>query len=344
MVEPATGGRHRARGDTWKLGHRPGLDGLRGIAIALVLLLHWWPARFPGGSIGVDLFFVLSGFLITRLLIEEYTATGRLDLGHFYLRRARRLFPALAVLVVVCATAPGVGWVVLYASNWGRIAGATVHGPLEHTWSLAIEEQFYLCWPLLFLVVMRLRRPLLLVSVLTFVIALHRFEMNANWGRLANGTDVRADSLLIGCLVAFAAPMLCRRRWVLPAAITAVPLAMSVLHEQVLTGWGYTVLALGWAVVLLWAVSSTGWITVAPLRLLGRLSYSAYLWHYPITLTLRGGNMHHTTAGTTLAAIALTGAASWASYRWIEAPFRGLAPPGRRRPARPTSEASELAT
>jgi peptidoglycan/LPS O-acetylase OafA/YrhL len=101
-------------------------------------------------------------------------------------------------------------------------------------------------------------------------------------------------------------------------------LAVSVLDEQVLTGWGYTILAFGWAIVLLWAVSARGWVTFTPLRLLGRLSYSAYLWHYPITFTLRGGDIHHTSKGTTLAAIVLTFAASWVSYRWIETPFRNL--------------------
>ena len=92
--------------DDWRLGHRPGLDGLRGIAILLVLLLHWWPDTFPGGDTGVDLFFVLSGFLITRLLIEEIWRRGRIDFRRSYARRFRRLMSASSLLVLVCAASP----------------------------------------------------------------------------------------------------------------------------------------------------------------------------------------------------------------------------------------------
>lgn len=309
--------------ETWRLGHRPALDGLRGIAIGLVLLLHWWPSAFPGGDTGVDLFFVLSGFLITRLLIEERERTGRTNLGRFYTRRARRLFPALAVLVAVCAWSPGVLWVVAYMANVGRIGGALVGGPLEHTWSLAIEEQFYAVFPLVFVGLSRLRRPAVFVGLAIVAVVLHRVALEGDgWLRSTAGTDTRADALLIGCLAAMTIGHLARVRWAAPAAVVAVGLVVHVFTADDLTSLGFTVVAAGWLVVLLWAVDARGWITAAPLRWLGRMSYSLYLWHYPVTWALRGGDMTAGSPVVTLVAIAGSVAASVSSYRLVERRFR----------------------
>jgi peptidoglycan/LPS O-acetylase OafA/YrhL len=302
-----------------KLGYRPGLDGVRGLAIVLVLVLHWWPASFPGGYIGVDLFFVLSGFLITRLLIEEADQRGGTDLRAFYTRRARRLMPALAALLAVCVTVPQAWMVAAYVANWARVGGHLVGGPLEHTWSLAIEEQFYLAWPMVFLMLRRFQWVELILSLLISVVLLHRLGVD-NPDRAINGFDTRADGLLVGCLAAFAAPLLARRRvWVVVAAGSVALMSWWTVAGFEGHRWGYTLVALV-CIPLVYAGCQVA--TVAPLRALGVLSYSLYLWHYPVTWWLRGGNIYNTSAETTALAIVLTAGTAFASYRLIELPLR----------------------
>ncbi len=152
------------------------LDGLRGVAILLVVLRHYGLQTFPGGGIvGVDLFFVLSGFLITSLLLAEHRASGAIDLGHFYLRRALRLYPALyamlALFLIVSAATGGrdgsslgrafvgAGFGSVYVYNWAAAAQVHLPAALGPLWTLSIEEQFYLVWPLVLLLVLRRRIP-----------------------------------------------------------------------------------------------------------------------------------------------------------------------------------------
>lgn len=311
--------------DDWRLGHRPGLDGLRGIAIGLVLLLHWWPDIFPGGDTGVDLFFVLSGFLITRLLVEEIWRDGTVYLRRFYVRRFRRLMPASTLLVLACIATPGAIWVVLYSANWARIGGVLRGGPLEHTWSLAIEEQFYLVWPPLLLALVRLARPWIFVILLAMLVALHRVSLPPeDWLHAVAGTDTRADALLIGGAMALAMRHLENIRNRSHLALAVIPGFVLVLFGEFgLAGWGFTLTALGWAVVVLWSLDTSGWITSRPLRRLGELSYSLYLWHYPVTWLLRDGDLHNTTPIGTGLAIIGSFAAAYLSYRFVEQRFRG---------------------
>jgi len=169
----------RVRDGGWRLGHRPGLDGLRGVAVALVIAAHACTGVFPshrplaegvlrgGGIVGVQLFFVLSGFLITRLLLEELDASGSIRLGAFYGRRVRRLLPALVALCVIYVAvawiagrpnSPAAGSAItalLYVENFARWVPIDQDGWLGHTWSLAVEEQFYLAWPALLAVGVR---------------------------------------------------------------------------------------------------------------------------------------------------------------------------------------------
>lgn len=307
-----------------KLGHRPELDGLRGVAVALVLGIHWWPTWFPGGRIGVDLFFVLSGFLITTLMLED---GGRFSLTRFYERRARRLLPAVAVLLAVFWWADGAHWVALYAGNWARSAG-DLSPYLGHTWSLAIEEQFYLAWPLVFLALRTCRRHVAAIALVAFAVGVgaHRVSMVTDYDslRLVNGTDMRLDGLAFGCAIAFGWPWLRRLRLETPALVALGYLGWVVLADASLIRWGYTLVSAAWAVVLLAVLNGAGHqvLRARGLVWLGVLSYSIYLWHFPITAWLRGGSLYNTAPGTTVLAVVLSFAAAVASYRLVEQRFR----------------------
>ena len=199
------------------------LDGARGVAVALVVGSHWSPAHVRyGGAVGVIVFFVLSGYLITSILLAEHAATGRIDLRAFYTRRALRLFPALALLVVALPflqklvadpqlTYGYIRWAgetALYLGDFVRSGGGTL-GPLDHTWSLAVEEQFYLVWPLVLLALLfRARGDA--AKLLRSVAALA--AVSAGWTVLAAflfpfvrtyyAPDTNAFALMAGCALA----------------------------------------------------------------------------------------------------------------------------------------------
>jgi peptidoglycan/LPS O-acetylase OafA/YrhL len=228
VSHPTTGPSHRYAG----------LDGLRAIAVVLVVVYHLFPgAGVPGGFLGVDVFFVISGFLITSLLLVEHDSTGRIRVGGFWRRRARRLLPALAIAIVVCATA---AWVIggdilvrlgaqvfgaaTFSYNWVALAEGSDYfsgsAPelLRNVWSLAVEEQFYLVWPAMLLLLLVVRSP-----VVRAIIAVGMATASAVWMGVAAsadgvtrayyGTDTHASGLLIGTALAFAmAPLLARAR------------------------------------------------------------------------------------------------------------------------------------
>lgn len=285
----------------WRLGRRPALDGLRGVAILLVIASHIASGtdqgpHHPLGSVGVTLFFVLSGFLITSLLLEEIEDTGTVDLRAFWIRRARRLFPALAALLVVMGPimiANGRPWEyllapALYVSNWVIISGVDIL-PLNHTWSLAIEEQFYLVWPLVVLVAWkRLGRVAALGIIASVVASGYLIADGAGFRRLYMGTDVHASSLLLGALVAVGAhrglPTV-RSRLLLYAGTSTLAAAFFV------PGLTHP----GQEAILVWVgtpvAAATCWVacgTAEPLlsgrvmQYVGRRSYALYLWHHPI--------------------------------------------------------------
>ncbi len=261
-VEPADQG--GAPPSPRRLGYLPALDGLRAIAITLVVLFHYpWvtkafaPQPFHGGFLGVDMFFVLSGFLITTLLLEERTTAGRVSLTAFYQRRARRLLPGFFVLFVI-ALAAHVGWglqptntglvgMLVYMANWVQIWRPDSLGAIfGHTWSLAIEEQFYLLFPLALLGLIRIGARRFGLAIALFAGALgawawrivvwHRHVASTvnfvdwyalitgrtppatdpfrfrEWNRWYFGTDTRADALLLGCVAAVLFVQLARRR------------------------------------------------------------------------------------------------------------------------------------
>jgi peptidoglycan/LPS O-acetylase OafA/YrhL len=299
--------------------YRPDLEGLRGVAILLVLLCH---VRIPGaeaGFVGVDVFFVLSGFLITGLLVNEHERTRRIGLGPFYARRARRILPAaVLVLAATILAAP----LVLSPLDLRRIADdglaaslslaniryavdATDYfapvdtSPMLHFWSLAVEEQFYLLWPILLLTVARIGRPRLAMAALATAVLAGSFllcsvltDTSGAWAYFSLPT--RAWQLAAGGLLALGAPLLGR----LPHAVgAAVGWLGAALLGASLVAIGPTTAYPGLASLLptLGAVAliasggvlgSPGWIALAraPLRWLGRISYSLYLWHWPMLI------------------------------------------------------------
>src|SRR5215217_4061345 len=208
----------------FRLGYRPALDGLRGIAILAVLAFHthhiFGSSILNGGNAGVDIFFVLSGFLITALLLEEWQTSGEISLRGFYWRRVLRLVPALLVVLVSLylfadvflpigeagATRRSIPVAFLYASDVGLAFFQLRLGSLQHTWSLAMEEHFYLAWPLFLIAALKLgasRKRLVVITLsLAVASAIHRavlHQLGALPVRTYYGIDTRADALLIGC-------------------------------------------------------------------------------------------------------------------------------------------------
>jgi peptidoglycan/LPS O-acetylase OafA/YrhL len=342
----------------------PGLDGLRALAVLAVIAFHEQLTAFPGGFLGVDVFFVLSGYLITDLLVAQWNRVGRLDLGRFWARRARRLLPALAVLLVVVTAATAIiepGQLaalrqaliaaVTYSSNWWQ---ALAHHsyfdqfgpppPLQHLWSLAIEEQFYLLWPLLLIVVLTTcRSPRIRAAIAWLGAALSAVAMaliyvpGSDPSRVYYGTDTHASALFIGCALALSWPL--RRLQALPRekaqAVDALGLAGIGLlgwamghyagNDSALYPAGMLIVALG-AGGLVLAAASTGvvsWLlSWAPLRWLGVRSYGVYLWHWPV-IALTAAALHQQHSGTWLwlAEAALSISLAAASWRWIEQPI-----------------------
>ena len=296
-----------------RLGYVPALDGLRGLAVLLVISHHVrTPALRGSGQTGVGLFFALSGFLITSLLLGERARTGRIDLKAFYARRAARLLPALllmlAIVVPVSLRFPHHGdtpaqalAALFYVANWARFVGL-VHGKvLGHCWSLSVEEHFYLVWPILLILAMRAggrRRAAQVALALTGTAVVLRLALLAHGSRLIRveyGSDTRMDALLIGCLAALVLdgrrPRLRRGAGYLGWATLLVLLKVDARGHLALTV-GVTVLAIAGTLVVLDAVEGRSLAARAlrwePLVMVGRVSYGLYLWHVPVAVLLHG--------------------------------------------------------
>ncbi|MEN0128658.1 MAG: acyltransferase family protein [Brevundimonas sp.] len=356
----------------------PGLDGLRAIAVAAVIAYHLFPGALPGGFLGVDVFFVVSGFLITTLLLREVRDGGRLQLSRFWARRARRLIPALVVVLVVSIPAAaladrdllvGIGRQVVgaltFSTNWLAISAgssyfdATQPELFQTFWSLAIEEQFYLVWPLLLAVLLaacpaRARAWVAfggaLASALLMAVLYHPGDDPT---RVYYGTTTHAFGLLLGASAAFAwagrgesVPRARRTWWFGPAALVLLgAMAMVLNAESAFAYRGGIFLAslLALVAVACCAVPVAGRVNprdggrapvfvrtleARPLVWVGERSYGLYLWHWPVILVLAAaaGDAPGSSSWwrTAVAALAVTVVASWASYRWIETPVRRL--------------------
>jgi peptidoglycan/LPS O-acetylase OafA/YrhL len=358
--------------------YQPALDGLRALAISGVLLFHAGLGWMPGGFLGVDAFFVLSGYLITSLLLVERARKGHIRLGAFWARRARRLLPALLVVLVtvvlVFRSLPPVMEVsklrgdalsaLGYVANWRMIYGGdgyfdrqSAPSPLQHTWSLGIEEQFYLLWPIivagLFALASRATGRMLAVLCLagaagSAVTAWLLFRPD-NVNRDYFGTDTRAQALLVGCALA-AITMPYRRpggmsnarsarrarawrRWGLTVAgmLGVVVLAWLWTHVDgtgdLLFHGGLTVSALAVAAVIAYVTQFPDdplarVLSLAPVVWLGRISYGVYLWHWPLFAFMTAGRTGLTGGWLLAARLTLTLALATLSFLLVEEPIR----------------------
>jgi peptidoglycan/LPS O-acetylase OafA/YrhL len=351
-----------------KVPYLAGLDGLRALAVTAVVLYHAGVPWMEGGFLGVEVFFVISGYLITLLLLAEHDRSGRISLKDFWLRRARRLLPALYVLLVSVSV-----WCALflrdelaelrgqlvaalaYITNWFLIATGQSYFDqlgrpplLQHLWSLAVEEQFYLAWPVIMAVLLFFtRRRLGAMAVALAAMAAAStiwmavlYDPGADPSRVYYGTDTRAAGLVLGALLALF--------W-RPAALARGPVAGKGATLDVIGLGGLAVLGLlvtrasetgpflYYGGFLLCGLASLGVIAAAahprsvlaqvlglqPLRYLGTRSYGIYLWHWPIFMLTRPGvDVDWSTTRVWLVRIGLTLALTEVSYRLVEAPIR----------------------
>ncbi len=348
------------------VGYLPGIDGLRALAVVAVLAYHLDAGWAAGGYLGVEVFFVVSGFLITSLLLAEHREHGTIDLLAFWRRRARRLLPAVFVLVGLVFTYAALVLPVgelhrfrgdgiaslLYVQNWHAVFTEQPYfeafgrpSPLRHLWSLAIEEQFYLLWPLLLpLGLRRLGRRRTVVAV-AVAIAVSVVLMAATADitapeRAYYGTDTRLFGILSGALLAFAwRPQRARgdvgpgaRRVIEGAGVAALVLlawqhATRSEFDAWTYPWGFLLVDVATLVVIIAVTHPASRLERSvgsgPLQALGRRSYSVYLWHWPVIVFTRPGVDWGLTGPAALGArLALIALLAEASYRFVEKPVR----------------------
>ena len=358
-----------------KSKYLPSIDSLRALAVLAVIIYHVDVNYLPGGFLGVDLFFVLSGYLISSLIIKEYRKTGSLNLYNFYIRRARRLLPAVYFMITVGLVVMVLFNEVLlrkshldaifgyiYSSNWWYIFHKLdyfdsfgAQSPFKHLWSLAIEEQFYMIFPLLFLLVNRKKKSkdgtyklnknflyvvlgLILVSLIAHILL---FDIN-NISRIYFGTDTRAFSLLVGVVGAILYPMERLHAKVTPqqnmlysvvslvsiATLITVMIYTSEYNTLLYRGGFLLVAILGFIVIISSGKQHTlmsRLLSFKPVVFIGKISYSLYLWHFPVlVLTTPVSEIGNPNIFFVILRIVLTFAVAIVSYVFVETPIRKL--------------------
>lgn len=347
--------------------YRAGLDGIRAIAVIAVIVYHLHPGWMPGGLLGVGIFFVLSGYLITSILMHELERHGKIDLKAFWIRRAKRLLPGMLFMIAVTGAAtllfayphwspfltdlPGV---LLYVSNWWLILHNVSYfesfgpaSPLGHLWSLAVEEQFYLAWPLMLLVGLRFlkRRRVLLLGILALAVLSAAamawlYQPDSDPSRVYYGTDTRMFGLLIGAALALIWPFHKLKPRVSNEAkltldiIGGMALLMSLLafwytneYQPFLYLGGMLLLSFVSMLLIMTAAHPASRIgrllSIPPLRFIGVRSYGLYLWHYPvIILTSPAVDTGEISMMRLSLQLVLMLVLATVSYKYVEQPLR----------------------
>jgi peptidoglycan/LPS O-acetylase OafA/YrhL len=364
-----------------RLAYLPGLDGVRAFAVIAVMMYHGGLSITTGGFMGVDTFFVLSGFLITSLLVSEWRQTLTVKLSAFWARRARRLLPALLLMLVFVAilasvivpkgTYPALRLdalaTLLYVSNWHFILVNSNYfnetasaSPLIHTWSLAVEEQFYLIWPLVVLGILRLTKSLKVLFGVCIAAALGSaiemdvlFHRSASQNRLYLGTDTRSQCLFIGCALAVGLVLLTKRShtegrlqpgelWTPAGNFGRTLCGLGGMVGLLLAGaiWvatsttsafpyegGFFVIGLATAGVILSIIGAPRspvprLLSLPPIRYIGRISYGLYIWHWPLFIWVNEARTGLSGYSLFVVRVAVTFAVAIASYHLIEQPIR----------------------
>jgi peptidoglycan/LPS O-acetylase OafA/YrhL len=334
---------------------RAEIQALRGIAVLLVVLFHLWPHAVPGGFVGVDVFFAISGFLITGMLVRDVERSGRVALAAFWARRARRILPAPLLVILVCAGAtvafvPLTAWdrffaelraSTAYVENWHLAATSVDYfaandapSPVRHFWSLSAEEQFYIAWPLLVMLGVLLARRsaiVLVLGVATVASLACSVVLTSSDPSIAYyATPTRAWEFGAGGLLALVAV---RARPSVAAALSWLGLgaivvaALAFTERTAFPGWA-ALLPVGGALAVMaagmpacrWA--PTGLLRLAPMQFLGDISYSVYLWHWPLLIFAPYVLGHAVGDGTALGIFALTIVAAWLTKVLVEDPVR----------------------
>jgi peptidoglycan/LPS O-acetylase OafA/YrhL len=354
-------------GESHRLPYQPALDGIRALAVAAVLAYHADMPWAGGGFLGVDAFFVLSGYLITSLLLVEWRGHGSIAPLAFWARRARRLLPALFLMLIgvslyaVFFAGPlELGRIrgdalatIGYVANWRPIFEGqsyfdrySIPSPLRHTWSLGIEEQYYVVWPLLVLIVLRVRRlPLntllalsLMLLVASAILMGVLFQPDSDPSRVYYGTDTRAQSILVGAVLAMLLLRLGPLRGELASPILQISAVQCVFFiaflwsttsedNALLYRGGFFFLAVAVAVVIAAAVQPRAGpigrvLSLPPLRALGLISYGVYLWHWPVYLILTPGRTGWEGYWLFALRVLATLVIATASYFLVEMPIR----------------------
>jgi peptidoglycan/LPS O-acetylase OafA/YrhL len=299
-----------------------------------------------GGWLGVDVFFVLSGYLITRVLLDDVSKTGHVSFVRFYLRRARRLLPALFLGLALAWTvwpstlskppfSEVVPSVVFYFANWRAAYNVELMGALTHTWSLSIEEQFYFLWPIAIAILVRMRTRVWLVCAVILVLTLTGAWLHARRSLAGSmfATNIRASELLIGALVGWAHRDHGGRVQTLAGLMLWPAVAFFVysflfvdLTQQWLFYGGFPFIAIAAAVIVV-AAPKLRLLSWSPLVWLGKRSYGIYIYHFPIILALEGLRTSHDISNllwVTALRIMLTVAVAAVSFRFVEDPIRTM--------------------
>lgn len=282
--------------------YNPKLDGLRAIAAIIVVAFHAKVPAFGGGFLGVDVFFVLSGYLITRLLVDENESLGQIDFGRFFIRRLWRLYPALLFLIIVYVFfAPALfpqydikkhyqDTVLsgLYLADYARTFGVPL-SVLNHTWSLSAEMHFYLVWPIIFTLVLKLPKEriqsvLLAIWLVSTAWRWHGFAWFEDGWDIYNRVDTHSSGLILGALLATMKPIPSRVLGYLGLALVIFSISYFDWRKQSTALFGFSLAEIGAAMIIL---APPRWMGGTVLVWIGKMSYGLYLWQYPVVRFMR---------------------------------------------------------